>query len=90
MKKLINFNLGLCLVPFFALSSVNAEEAQEIETIIVTESRIPTIVSESLSAISIITKEDIERYQASDLYDLMARLPGVSMLRNGARAISQH
>jgi vitamin B12 transporter len=85
MKKLINFNLGLCLVPFFALSSVNAEEAQEIETIIVTESRIPTIVSESLSAISIITKEDIERYQASDLYDLMARLPGVSMLRNGAR-----
>ena len=64
---------------------MNAEEAQEIETIIVTESRIPTIVSESLSAISIITKEDIERYQASDLYDLMARLPGVSMLRNGAR-----
>ena len=85
MKKLINFNLGLCLVPFFALSSVNAEEVQDVENIIVTESRIPTIVSESLSAISIITKEDIERYQASDLYDLMARLPGVSMLRNGAR-----
>ncbi|MAV08212.1 MAG: hypothetical protein CMQ88_03310, partial [Gammaproteobacteria bacterium] len=85
MKKLINLNLGLCLVPFFALSSVNAEEVQDVENIIVTESRIPTIVSESLSAISIITKEDIERYQASDLYDLMARLPGVSMLRNGAR-----
>ena len=85
MKKLINLNLGLFLVPFFAISSVNAEEVQDVENIIVTESRIPTIVSESLSAISIITKEDIERYQASDLYDLMARLPGVSMLRNGAR-----
>ena len=85
MKKLIRFNLGLFLVAFFALSSVNAEEVQDVENIIVTESRIPTIVSESLSAISIITKEDIERYQASDLYDLMARLPGVSMLRNGAR-----
>jgi vitamin B12 transporter len=85
MKKFINLSLGLSLVPFFALSSVNAEEAQEVETIIVTESRIPTIVSESLSAISVITREDIERYQATDLYDLMARLPGVSMLRNGVR-----
>jgi vitamin B12 transporter len=85
MKKFINLSLGLSLVPFFALSSVNAEEVQDVENIIVTESRIPTIVSESLSAISVITREDIERYQASDLYDLMARLPGVSMLRNGAR-----
>jgi vitamin B12 transporter len=67
MKKFINLSLGLSLVPFFALSSVNAEEAQDVETIIVTESRIPTIVSESLSAISVITREDIERYQASDL-----------------------
>ena len=85
MKKFINLSLGLSLVPFFALSSVNAEETQEVENIIITESRIPTIVSESLSAISVITREDIERYQASDLYDLMSRLPGVSMLRNGAR-----
>jgi len=85
MKKFINLSLGLSLVPFFALSSVNAEEVQDVENIIVTESRIPTIVSESLSAISIIEREDIERYQATDLYDLMSRLPGVSMLRNGAR-----
>ncbi len=85
MKKFINLSLGLSLVPFFALSSVNAEEVQDVENIIVTESRIPTIVSESLSAISVITREDIERYQATDLYDLMSRLPGVSMLRNGVR-----
>ena len=85
MKKFINLSLGLSLVPFFALSSVNAKEVQDVENIIVTESRIPTIVSESLSAISVITREDIERYQATDLYDLMSRLPGVSMLRNGVR-----
>ncbi len=85
MKKFINLSLGLSLVPFFALSSVNAEEVQVVENIIVTESRIPTNVSESLSAISVITREDIERYQATDLYDLMSRLPGVSMLRNGVR-----
>jgi vitamin B12 transporter len=85
MKKMINLSLGLSLVPFFALSSVNAEEVQDVENIIVTESRIPTIVSESLSAISVITREDIERYQASDLFELMSRLPSVSTIRNGAR-----
>jgi vitamin B12 transporter len=85
MKKLINLSIGLSLVSFFALSSVTAEEAQEVETIIVTESRIPTMVSESLSAISVMTREDIERYQASDLYDLMSRVPGVRMVRNGGR-----
>jgi len=85
MKKFTKLSLGLSLVPFFAMSSVNAEEAQEVETIIVTESRIPTIVSESLSSISIIEREDIERYQASDLYDLMSRLTSVSLLRSGSR-----
>jgi vitamin B12 transporter len=85
MKKLINISLGLSLVSFFALSSVNAEEVQEVETIIVTESRIPTIVSESLSSISILEREDIEKYQATDLYDLMSRVPGVRMSRNGGR-----
>jgi vitamin B12 transporter len=64
---------------------VNAKEVQDVENIIVTESRIPTIVSESLSAISVITREDIERYQASDLFELMSRLPSISTIRNGAR-----
>ncbi|MGB1327566.1 MAG: TonB-dependent receptor domain-containing protein [Porticoccaceae bacterium] len=85
MKKLINLNLGLFLVPFFAIPSVNAEEIKNLENIIVTESRIPTIVSESLSSISIFTREDIERYQASDLFELMSRLQSVSTIRNGAR-----
>ena len=82
MKKFTKLSLGLSLVPFFAISTVNAED---VENIIVTESRIPTIVSESLSSISIIEREDIERYQASDLYDLMSRLTSVSLLRSGSR-----
>ena len=85
MKKVIHLSLGLFLVPFFAVSSAVAEESLEVETVIVTESRIPTIVSESLSSISILEREDIERYQASDLFDLMARLPGVSLVRNGGK-----
>ena len=85
MKKILNITLGLSLIPFFAGASVSAADTADIETIIVTENRIPTIVSESLSSVSILEREDIERYQASDLYDLMSRVPGIRMSRNGGR-----
>ena len=59
--------------------------SDEIETIVVTETRIPTTISESLSAVSVLDREDIERYQSSELFDLMSRVPGVSFVRNGGR-----
>lgn len=68
------------------LSSVSHISASdEIETIIVTENRIPTVISDSLSAVTVLNREDIARYQASDLFDLMSRIAGVSMVRNGGR-----
>jgi vitamin B12 transporter len=85
MNKILNITLGLSLVPFFADASIGNEDTAEIETIIVTENRIPTIVSESLSSVSILVREDIEKYQATDLYDLMSRVPGIRMSRNGGR-----
>jgi vitamin B12 transporter len=59
--------------------------SDEIETIVVTGTRIPTTISESLSAVSVLDREDIERYQSSELFDLMSRVPGVSFVRNGGR-----
>jgi len=59
--------------------------SDEIETIVVTETRIPTTISESLSAVSVLDREDIERYQSSELFDLMSRVPSVSFVRNGGR-----
>jgi vitamin B12 transporter len=59
--------------------------SDEIETIVVTETRIPTTISESLSAVSVLDREDIERYQSSELFALMSRVPGVSFVRNGGR-----
>ena len=59
--------------------------SDEIETIVVTGTRTPTTVSESLSAVSVLDRKDIERYQSSELFDLMSRVPGVSFVRNGGR-----
>lgn len=57
----------------------------EIETIVVTGTRIPTTISESLSAVTVLDREEIERYQSSELFELMSRVPSVSFVRNGGR-----
>ena len=57
----------------------------QIENIIVTGTRIPTQISESLSAVTLFQRADIERLQASDLFDLMSHVPGSSLNRNGGR-----
>ena len=62
MKKLIKLSLGLSLVPFFALSSVNAQEPlksaedfSEIEEILVSASLIPIVASRSANAITAVS-----------------------------------
>ena len=60
----------------------------QIENIIVTGTRIPTQISESLSAVTLFQRADIERLQASDLFDLMSHVPGSSLVRNGGRGSS--
>ena len=57
----------------------------QIENIIVTGTRIPMEISESLSAVTLFQRADIERLQASDLFDLMSHVPGSSLVRNGGR-----
>lgn len=55
------------------------------ETMIVTGTRTPIALSESLSAVTVLQRADIERYQAVDLYELLSRVPSVSFIRNGGR-----
>ena len=60
----------------------------DIDSIIVTGTRTPTNISESLSAVTLFQRADIERYQTSDLFDLMTRVPSASFVRNGGRGSS--
>lgn len=60
----------------------------DIKSVIVTGTRIPTNISESLSAVTLFQRADIERYQTSDLFDLMTRVPSASFVRNGGRGSS--
>ena len=71
-----------------SLPAANVMANDDVDNIIVTGTRIPTNISESLSAVTLFQRADIERYQASDLFELMSRIPSASFVRNGGRGSS--
>jgi vitamin B12 transporter len=91
MKKFINLSLGLSLVPFFALSSVNAQEplnsaegSPEIEEILVSASLIPIAANRSANAITVIDSDQIKLRAAQSVSDLLRDVPGLAVSSYGA------
>jgi vitamin B12 transporter len=91
MKKFINLSLGLSLVPFFSLSSVNAQESlnsakgsPEIEEILVSASLIPIAANRSASAITVIESEQIKLRAPSSIADLLRDVPGFAVSQSGS------
>lgn len=83
--KSISLSAAIAALSFTA-TNLMADDG--VETVIVTGTRIPTNISESLSAVTVLQRADIERYQAADLFELMSRVPSVSFTRNGGRGSS--
>ncbi len=72
--------LTLCLL---ASPLVLAEDATTLDEIVVTADRKARTVDETLAPVSIITRADIEKYQATSLPDVLRRLPGISLSNSG-------
>lgn len=78
--------LALLLAMMFVPFRVEAEESESYELkpdLVVTPSRRVELLSDALATISVLTREDIQRSAAEDLYDLLATLPGVDVVRSG-------
>ncbi|MGC6481545.1 MAG: TonB-dependent receptor plug domain-containing protein [Porticoccaceae bacterium] len=90
MKKFTKLSLGLSLVPFFAMSSANAEEplisaevSSEIEEILVSASLIPIAANRSANAITVIDSEQIKLRAPSSIADLLRDVPGFAVSQSG-------
>ncbi len=68
-----------------ALCSALVAADPRLEQTIVTGTRTPQPVFESLSAATVIDRAAIETSQTSNLYELLQRAPGVTFVRNGGR-----
>ena len=57
--------------------------ATDQNTIIVTATRTTETVDESLASVTVITRDDIEKIQATDLTEILTTVPGIDISSNG-------
>ena len=80
--KLAKFAIGGCLPLFFSLAHAGSPE---METTVVSATRVEQSIAEVLAPVSVFERADIERIAPLDLQELLSRATGVAMLRNGGR-----
>ncbi len=73
--------VSLCSYPNFSY----AQEIHANETIVVTANRFGQSQSSVLNATSVVSRQDIEEYQANSLIEVLRRVPGVEVAQNGGR-----
>ncbi|MBN3264477.1 TonB-dependent vitamin B12 receptor BtuB [Pectobacterium brasiliense] len=69
----------------WAQEGQNPSSEKNADDMVVTANRFAQPVSSVLAANSIVTRADIDRWQAKSLNDVMRRLPGVDIAENGGR-----
>ncbi len=79
-KSLLTAALLACTISAHA---ADQNDAIALNPVVVTATRTPVTVEDSLSSISVLTRADIERLQPMSVSDLLAGLPGVSFASTG-------
>lgn len=74
---------GSAAIVTFISPSVWAEDVTSLDEIVVTADRKARTVDATLAPVSIITRQDIEQYQASSVPEVLRRLPGISLSNSG-------
>lgn len=79
--------LRLAVAIAAASSSIPAIAQDDVQSapVVVTATRTAQTADESLSSVSVITREDIERTQATSLPLLLSRVQGIDFTQNGGR-----
>ena len=79
-KTLLSVALLSCT---FTAYAADVDQAGNLSPVVVTATRTPVTIDDSLSSVTVITRADIERLQPLSVSDLLIGLPGVSIARSG-------
>jgi vitamin B12 transporter len=76
------FSKGLVMI-IAMLAAVEVRGDDQTDPVLVTATRIPETADESLSSVTVITREDIERAQARTVMDILTGNTGIDMTNQG-------
>ncbi len=83
MKRSLCF-FSLLIFTFFVESSYS-EEQKQLRKIVVTATKVPTPLEHLGASVEIITRDDIEKSQTTDVADLLRNVPGLIVPQSGSR-----
>jgi vitamin B12 transporter len=84
--KLSRLTLAMALTPGLACAEeLSRNQALKLPETVITANREAQPRGESSAAVSVFTRDDIERLRPSSVGELLARVPGVQVVRNGGR-----
>lgn len=85
MAKLSVFIFAFYLIPLNLLGAKTAftENANAIEDVVVTATRTPTSISKLGSSVTVITSEEIEARQQTQVTDVLRSVPGLNVVQTG-------
>src|SRR5690606_4581746 len=73
--------VALSLSPLLAFAQ--QDDDKQLDPVVVTASRGEQSLANTLAAVTVIDREDIERLEPDSLPELLRRIPGVSISNNG-------
>ncbi|MCL2830408.1 MAG: TonB-dependent vitamin B12 receptor [Betaproteobacteria bacterium] len=76
--------LAALLLPCLPLGNAHAAEP-ELDPVIVTATRTAQTADETLAAVTVVTREEIDRLQARSVTDLLSGMSGISLANSGGR-----
>jgi len=74
---------GVAVICLSVSPTVLAEDTTPLDAIVVTADRKARTVDETLTPVTIVTRKDIEKYQATEVAEVLRRVPGVSITNSG-------
>ncbi|WP_051785848.1 TonB-dependent receptor domain-containing protein [Endozoicomonas numazuensis] len=76
-------HIAVALATASLAGTIQANEATELEEVVVTASRTAQSVDEALAPVTVITREDIERSQATSVPELLSKTPSMQISTYG-------
>lgn len=85
--KLSRLALAVALLPVSSLYAIadNNEDALKLSNTVITANRTAEDRKDSTAAVTVFTREDIDRLQPVNVNDLLTRVPGVQTYQSGGR-----
>jgi len=74
---------GTSLICLSVSPLVLADETDSLDSIVVTADRKAQTVDATLAPVSVITRKDIEKYQATSIPEVLRRVPGINIVNSG-------